>query len=76
MNSTISDFSKQKIKECLEQCTPDQQRMFRWMYGRAKGKRSLEDAESLTTDEVIAEVPEEKLEWALTQIENTLAKVK
>ena len=50
------------------------------MYGRkttARGiaTRSVEEAEKLNIPDLVAEIPEEKLDWALQQLENTHQKL-
>ena len=51
------------------------QRTFRLMYGRNGGKRSVADAEALTAEAVEAEIPAEKLDWAVQQGENSHNKI-
>ena len=74
MNQTLKNFGTNKMVELLNQCTPPQQRMFKLMYGRDNGKRSVEDAEKLTIDEVVSMVAAERYSLALDQIERTIAK--
>ena len=45
--------------------------VFRMMYGRKNGKRSVEDTVAMD----INEVPREKLDWAMQQAENSLKKL-
>ena len=48
MNKTLSDTAKKMLKDLLAQCTEPQQRMFKLMYGRNNGKRSVEDLAKLS----------------------------
>jgi len=62
------------LKHLLGQCSGPQQRMFKLMYGRNGGKRSVEDAEKLDINECVDLMEENRIEWAITQCENTLDK--
>jgi hypothetical protein len=75
MNKTISDFTRKTILEGLRKLPDSHLRMFKLMYGRKNGKRSVEEAEQMPIDDVAAEISEDKLSWALTQIENSLMKL-
>lgn len=68
MNKTLENFARQQLKNNLAQCTEGQQNKFRFMY--AGGNMNL------TIDEVVNQMPTNKLSWAMTQVENTLTKSK
>lgn len=74
MNATIENFARQQIIEQLSILPEDWQRNFKLMYGRNKGKRSVEDAVAMSIPDIVAEVPAERLDWALQQVENSHAK--
>lgn len=74
MNKTFSNTGNQILKDLLAQCTEPQQRMFKLMYGRNKGKRSVEDAEAMQINEVVDLMDESKIDWAITQCERTVEK--
>ncbi len=76
MNKTILDFARTQILEGLSQLPDSNKEFFKLMYGRNKGKRSVEDAKSTALEDVLLEIPEEKLDWALSQVEGTLSKMK
>lgn len=44
------------------------------MYGRQGGRRSVVDCKAMPMPNVIAEIPEDKLDWAMEQVENSLKK--
>lgn len=71
MNNSIKIFTQGQILKGLSSLPEPSQRLFRLMYGRLGGKRSVQDAEKLSLEHVIVEIPEDRLDWALTQIENT-----
>lgn len=80
MNQTIEDFARNQIIDQCEALPAANQRIFKLMYGRKPDKRgmatrSVEDAELLSVRDVVAEIPAEKLDWALQQIENSHAKL-
>jgi len=85
MNNKLLNFAKNELKIGLAQCTEDQQMIFKRMY--AYEYKYDENNHSyipngnkpdLNKDinEVIDKMPEDKLDWAMQQIENTLAKNK
>ena len=75
MNSQLQNFARQSLRDGLAQLPEDWQKKFKWMYARNGGKRSLEDAEAMPIDAVVDEVPGEKLDWAMQQVENSLRKL-
>lgn len=74
MHKTMTDAGRQYIKELLAKCTEPQQRMFKLMYGRDKGRRSVEDTEKMNINDVVDEVQEERLNTAIDQCERTVKK--
>jgi hypothetical protein len=72
MNKQLDQFARKTLKEGLPQCTVDQQTKFKLMYARKGGKRSVEDAKAMPLNEVVDEIPSEKLDWAMEQLESTL----
>lgn len=50
------------------------QRVFKTMYGRNYGKRSLEDAIEMQLHDIIDEIPIDNLDWAMQQVERALIK--
>ncbi len=67
MNKSISDFTRQQIKEGLKQLPDNWQMMFKRMYSH----NNL-DCDIVT---VVDNMPDEKLDWALSQVENSLKKI-
>jgi hypothetical protein len=64
MNSKLEKFARASLIEDLAMCTDKQESMFRRMYS----KGNLE----LPLEEVVANLSTEKLDWAMTQVRNTL----
>jgi hypothetical protein len=56
----------------LALCTPKQQDTFKLMYGRHYGLRSVDETLTMTFEDVVAEIPENKIEWAMQQVASTL----
>jgi len=48
--------------------------MFKLMYARNGGKRSVEDAEKMPIDDVVDQMDTTKIDWAVTQCEATVTK--
>lgn len=68
MNEILADFARQNIKEGLAKCTPEQIVFFKRMY-------SHENLEA-ETESVVDNMPKEKLDWAMQQVQRQLVKNK
>jgi hypothetical protein len=68
MNKTLRAFALQKLKTLLAQCSPAEQSVFRRMYASKL-------PENTPVEQVVDAMPDElsTVDWALTQVENTLA---
>lgn len=75
MNQQLQDFARAKILEGLSKLPSDWQDKFKLMYGRAGGKRTVDDAKVLPIADVVRDMPADKLDGALTQVDNSLAKL-
>jgi len=75
MNEQLQNFARQTLMDGLEGLPSDWQRTFKLMYGRKNGKRSLEDTELMPISEVVAEIPSEKLDLAMLQVEASKRKL-
>ena len=71
MNSSIENYARQQIAEGLTSLPEGSQRVFKLMYGRKGGKRPVEESVEMSLADVVVEIPAEKLDWALTQIQNS-----
>lgn len=65
-NKTIINITKKIIKELLLECSDEQQLMFRKMYCNENLELSISD--------VVDQMLDDKIDFALTQIERTLEK--
>jgi hypothetical protein len=74
MNPAALAFYRTQLKEGLAQLTDDNRRIFKLMYARSSGRRSVEDAAAMPIDAVVDAMPEDILDWALTQVQRTVAK--
>lgn len=75
MNNTLKTYARSQILNGLQKLPDGWQERFKLMYGRNGGKRSVEDTKAMTIEEVVQEMPDDKLDWALSQIENSLKKL-
>lgn len=75
MNDQLQEFARQTLKNGVVQLPELWQRTFKLMYARNNGKRSVEDAEAMHINDVVDEVPPEKLDWAMRQIQASLDKI-
>lgn len=67
MNDTIERYARGLLNDMLPQCTEGEQLMFKRMYA----PKELWDS---PIEDTIAAMDASKLSWAVTQVENTLAK--
>lgn len=74
MNGQLQDFARKTLKDGLSELPVSHQRMFKLMYGRDNGKRSIPDTEAMTVGAVVDEMPAEKLDWAMQQVQRSLDK--
>ena len=66
MDSTLEKFARETLKEELKKCTEGECLMFKRMYSH----NNL----SLPLSEIVDTMSRNQLDWALTQVENTLNK--
>jgi hypothetical protein len=64
MNKELEQFARQRIKEGLAKCTDDERMIFTRMYS----PKNL----SAPIGIVVDGVPVDRLDWAMTQVSNTL----
>ena len=67
-NETIKNLAKEMLKELLSECTNEQQIMFKRMYCH----KNLE----LSINEAVNQMADDKIDWAMTQVERTIEKIK
>ena len=75
MNEQLQQFARDALKTGLAQLPNDWQRTFKLIYGRDDGRRSVEGAVAMSVDEVVEAVPADKLDWAMSQVQNSLNKL-
>ena len=66
MNQTLINNNKTILLDLLKQCTEPQQFMFKRMYSHKNLDASIEEA--------VENMAENKIDWAVTQVEKTLNK--
>jgi len=66
MNNQIQDFARQTLKDGLAKLPEGWQRKFKQMYSYDNLEASIND--------VVDSMPEDKLDWAMQQVERSLAK--
>lgn len=75
MNNQLQSFARTSLKSDLATLPEGWQRKFKLMYGRAGGMRSVEDSCAMDINEVVDEIPDEKLDWAMQQVDNSIKKL-
>ncbi len=66
MNNQLQNYARTELKSSLKLCNEKEQHMFKRMYSHKNLK--------LPINEVVDRMPEEKLDWAMQQVERTLSK--
>ena len=66
MNNQMQEFARSTLKDGLAQCTENQQFLFKRMYAHGKVE--------IPINAVIDQMPDDKLDWAMQQVEGTLKK--
>ena len=66
MNEQLQAFARDSLKEGLSKCTEPQRHLFKQMYSHKNLDKPI--------DQVVDDMPEDKLDWAMQQVEATLRK--
>ena len=79
MNDQIQQFARQTLKDGLAQCTEGQQVMFKLMYSeptdpRHRTPEAVARIKAADVEGVVDDMPPEKLDWAMQQVQGTLDK--
>jgi hypothetical protein len=69
------ETKRQELTRILEGIPAPYQRTFKLVYGRNGGKRPVAEAELMTVAEVTKEIPYKQLDWALSQVYNTVINI-
>lgn len=72
MNKKLVGVARDYLNTNLVRLPENCQNVFKLMYGRKDGKRSMEDAKDMPIAVIVAEIPPAKLSWAMDQVEATL----
>lgn len=75
MNEQLKTFAKEHLASNLAKLPTANQRIFKLMYGRNAGKRSVADAEAMHIESILNEIPDCDLDWAMQQVLNTIDKI-
>ena len=75
MNQSVIDFMRSEIKKGLKQLPEDWQLLFKRMYSYPNGNLSVLPDLEKPIDKVVDDMPVEKLDWALSQVQKSIAKI-
>ena len=75
MNQSVIDFMRSEIKQGLKQLPEDWQLLFKRMYSYPNGSLSVLPDLEKPIDKVVDDMPVEKLDWALSQVQKSIAKI-
>ena len=72
MNNQLQQFARNTIKSGMAKLPEHMQDTFKLMYGRNGGRRNVDDAKAMPINEVVDEIPADRLDWAMQQVERSL----
>lgn len=72
MNKILSKAGREILKDLLNKCTEPQRDMFKLMYGRDNGKRSVEDTKAMNIDDCVDLMEDSSIDVAISQCESTI----
>lgn len=72
MNDQLREFARQTLKNGLARCTEEQQVIFKLMYYRTPDV--IARIKAADVGDVVDGIPDEKLDWAMQQVQVTLDK--
>ena len=64
MNAELSTYARTFLKENIAKCTEGEIHVFKMMYSPTNP--------GLDIDKVVDKMPDEKLDWAMSQVKNTM----
>jgi hypothetical protein len=76
MNPILEKFARDYLKINIVFLPDGQQNVFKLMYGTKNGKINVDEAKKRPILEVVQEMEKDKLDWAMTQVESSLKKIK
>lgn len=76
MNEQLQRYARESIKSGLTKLSPENHRIFKLMYARDNGEISVDDSLAMDINLVVDQIPEDKLDWAMQQVQRTLDKKK
>lgn len=72
MNQQLQDFARNYLKDGLAKLHGRPHEIFKLMYARDNGKRSVEDALAMPINDVVDAMPQDTLDHAMKQVQRTL----
>lgn len=72
MNQQLQDFARQFLKDGLAKLNGRPNELFKLMYARDNGKRSVADALAMPINDVVDAMPPETLDHAMKQVQRVL----
>lgn len=72
MNQQLQDFARQYLKDGLAKLNGRPHEIFKLMYARNNGRRSVEDALAMPINDVVDAMPQDTLDHAMKQVQRTL----
>ena len=81
MNQQLQEFARTTLKQGLSKLGAEQHRIFKLMYAfrdhenQRFWRKAVSPDMTMTIDEVVDNLPEDKLDWAMTQVKTTLDKM-
>lgn len=67
MNKELQDYARSQLKDGLSKLPKSNQHLFKRMYSHKDLEKSI--------DQVVDDMPEEKLDWAMQQVQRSVDKI-
>lgn len=75
MNHILDKAARDYIKNYIVELPEGWQNTFKLMYGRKNVKESVDEIKNKSILKVVEQMPQDKLDWAMMQVENSLKKL-
>jgi hypothetical protein len=72
MNQQLQDFARRELKAGLAKLPGRPQEIFKLMYARDDGRRSVDEALKMDINDVVDSMPNNCLDHAMMQVQRTL----
>lgn len=76
MNKELRDFGIQRLREGLDELPEGSRTLFKRIYANNGNGCSQDEALTMPIEEALEGIPDEKIDWAMQQVQRTLDKMR